>query len=171
MNDFLKYSIWFVCLILLQEFLFNNIQFIHFLSPYIYIFLILILPLNMFTAYVMLIAFSMGLSVDIISNGITGAHAAACTLIAFCRNMIIKISIPKGEYEKQSAATAMQIKLKPFTMYAFIIVLLHHSVLFMIEIFSFESFLFTLIRIIASTIVSTVFIILIKLLFKSKKEI
>ena len=170
MSDFVKYSIWFVCLVLLQEFLFNNIQFIHFLSPYIYIFLILILPLNVHPTYIMLVAFALGLSVDTVSSGVMGAHAAACTLTAYCRNFVIKISIPKSEYENQATATAMHIKLSSFTLYAFILVFLHHTALFLLEIFSLQNFIFTLLRVIVSSIISIIFIILIKLLFAGKKE-
>lgn len=171
MNSVLKYIIWFVCLILLQEFLFNNIQFVNFLSPYVYIFLVLILPLNMHPSYIMLAAFALGLSVDIFSGGILGAHAAACTLIAYCRNFVIRISIPKGEYENLSAVTAMQIKLKSFVLYAFILVFLHHTALFLLEIFSLQNFIFTLLRISVSSLLSTIFIILIKLLVAGKREI
>ena len=171
MSEFVKYTIWFVCLILLQEFLFNNIQFIHFLSPYVYILLILILPFSAYPAYVMLIAFVLGLCVDIFSLGVIGAHAAACTAIAYCRNFVIKISIPKSEYENMITATALQIKLKSFASYAFILVFLHHLTLFLLEIFSLQNFIFTLIRVIVSSLLSTIFIILIQLLFKGKKEI
>jgi rod shape-determining protein MreD len=170
MNDFVKYLLWFVCLVLLQEFLFNNIQFIHFLSPYIYIFLILILPFNMHPSYVMLISFGLGLSVDIISAGILGAHAAACTAVAFCRNFIIKITIPRVEYESISTSTAMQIKLKIFVLYAFPFVFLHHFILFLLEILSLDNFIFTFVRILVSSIISTVFIILIKHLFNRKTK-
>ncbi|MDR0421219.1 MAG: hypothetical protein LBH30_07225 [Prevotellaceae bacterium] len=165
MNDFVKYSLWFVFLVLLQEFVFNNIQFIHFLSPYIYIFLILILPFNMHSSLVMLIAFGLGLSVDVISGGILGAHAATCTATALFRNFIIKATIPRAEYESISTSTAMQIKWRTFVVYAFLLVFSHHFILFLLEILSFENVIFTLLRILISSIISTVFIILIKLLF------
>jgi hypothetical protein len=165
MNDFVKYLLWFVCLVLLQEFLFNNIQFIHFLSPYVYIFLILILPLNMHSSLIMLISFGLGLSVDIISAGILGAHAATCTATALFRNFIVKITIPRAEYESMSTSTALQIKLKPFVLYAFSLVFLHHFILFLLEILSLDNFIFTFLRILVSSIISTVFIILIKILF------
>ena len=169
MNDFVKYLLWFVCLVLLQEFLFNNIQFIHFLSPYIYIFLILILPFNIHPSYLMLVAFVLGLSVDIISAGIIGSHAAACTVIAYCRNIVTKITMHSGEYENITS-TAMQIELKRFIFYAFALVFLHHFVLFFVEIFSMQNFLFTLLRIVVSSIISTTFTVLLKLLFSNKNE-
>lgn len=168
MNDFVKYALWFTCLVLLQEFLFNNIQFIHFLSPYIYIFLILILPFNMHPAAVLLVSFGLGLSVDIVSAGILGAHAAASAAAAFCRNFIIKITIPRVEYESISTSTAMQITLKLFVLYSFLIVFIHHSILFLLEILSLDNFLFTFARILVSSIISTLFIILMKLLFSKR---
>jgi hypothetical protein len=118
----------------------------------------------------MLVAFALGLSVDIFSSGIMGAHAAACTLMAYCRFFVIHISIPKSEYEYLSASTAMQVKLKSFALYAFLLVFLHHLTLFFFFFFSFQNFIVTLIRTVVSSIISTTFIILIKLLFTNKKE-
>jgi rod shape-determining protein MreD len=119
----------------------------------------------------MLIAFGLGLSVDVISAGVIGSHAATCTAVAYCRNIIIKITIPRAEYEHISTSTAMQIKLKIFAVYAFLLVFLHHLILFLLEILSLNNFIFTLVRVLVSSIISTVFIILIKLLFSRKKEI
>jgi hypothetical protein len=130
--------------------------------------MILILPFNMHPASVLTVSFGLGLSVDIISAGILGAHAAACTAAAFCRNFIIKITIPRVEYESIYTATAMQIKLKLFVLYAFLLVFVHHFILFLLEILSLDNFIFTFVRIFVSSIISTVFIILIKLLFSKE---
>jgi hypothetical protein len=94
-----------------------------------------------------------------------GAHAAACTAAAFCRNFIIKITIPRADYESISTSTAMYIKLKIFVLYAFLFVFMHHFILFLLETLTIDNFIFTFVRILISSIISTIFIILIKLLF------
>jgi len=170
MNDFLKYSIWFICLVLLQEFLFNNIQFSNFLTPYVYVFLILILPFSMSASVAMPIAFVLGLSVDIISSGILGAHAAACVAIAYFRGFFIAAILSKGAYDNIATAAAKNISLSKFISYSFTLVLLHHTILFFIETFSFSNVIFTIIRILVSSIVSTIFIILLKYIFQKQKE-
>jgi cell shape-determining protein MreD len=119
----------------------------------------------------MLVAFVLGLSVDIISAGVLGSHAAACTLMAYCRNIITKVTMPRGDYENTSTATALHINLRQFILYAFLLVFLHHFILFFVEIFTLKNFIFTLIQIIASSAISTVFIILFKLLFGYKKDV
>jgi hypothetical protein len=124
----------------------------------------------MHPASVVLVSFGLGLSVDIISAGILGAHAAACTAAAFCRNFIIKITIPRVEYESISTSTAIQIKLKVFVLYAFLFVFLHHFILFLLEILSLDNFIFTFARILISSIISTIFIILIKILFNKESK-
>ena len=167
MNDFLKYSIWFVCLVLLQEFLFNNIQFSNFLTPYIYVFLILILPFRLNPTIIMLISFALGLSVDIISSGILGAHAAACVAMAYSRSFFINSILSRGVYD--NIATE-KISLNKFISYSFALVLLHHTLLFFIETFSFSNVIFTIIRIVVSSIVSTTFIVLLKYIFQKQKE-
>jgi rod shape-determining protein MreD len=124
----------------------------------------------MHPTYIIIVSFGLGLSSDIVSSGIIGSHAAACTFAGYCRSFIIKISISKSEYENMSTASASQIKLKQFTVYTLIFVFLHHFSLFLLEIFTLQNFGFTLIRIVVSSIISTIFIILIKLLFFRTKK-
>jgi cell shape-determining protein MreD len=118
----------------------------------------------------MFVAFGLGLSVDVVSDGVLGSHAAACTVMAYCRNIITKITMPRGDYENTSTATALHINLMQFVLYSLLLVFIHHFILFFVEIFTLKNFIFTLIQIIASTVISTIFIILIKLLFGYNKD-
>lgn len=170
MNDFLKYTIWFVTLVLLQVFVFDNIQFNNYLTPNVYILLILILPLQMHPSQVLLVAFALGLSVDIVSSGIIGAHAAACVACAYWRKTLIRFILPKGEYDNLTNIASRQMGLSKFIIYTLLIVFVHHTILFFIEIFSFAQIFTTLLRIIVSTVVSSIFIVLFQHLFSTQSS-
>ena len=82
----------FIVLILLQVLVLNNVQFLGFLNPYIYILFILSLPVKFPRWITLILGFVLGLIIDIFSNTI-GIHAFATVLIAFFRAGIIKLFI------------------------------------------------------------------------------
>lgn len=80
----------FIVLILLQVLVLNNVQFLGFLNPYIYILFILSLPVKFPRWITLILGFVLGLIIDVFSNTI-GTHAFATVLIAFFRTGIIKL--------------------------------------------------------------------------------
>ena len=71
----------FIVLILLQVLVLNNVQFLGFLNPYIYILFILSLPVKFPRWITLILGFVLGLIIDVFSNTI-GTHAFATVLIA-----------------------------------------------------------------------------------------
>ncbi len=80
----------FVLLVLFQVLALNNIQFLGFINPYIYILFIIALPVKTPRWLSLILAFILGLTLDIFSNTL-GMHAFATVLIAFLRNGIINL--------------------------------------------------------------------------------
>jgi rod shape-determining protein MreD len=81
-NSIIRYFIIFIILILLQVLLFNNIQFSGYINPYVYIMLILLLPVEIPAWSLLLISFFTGLTVDFFT-GTPGMHASATLLSGF----------------------------------------------------------------------------------------
>ena len=72
----------FIFLILIQVFLLDNIQFMGYINPMIYVLFILLLPVR-FPRWALLIsAFAMGLIIDVFSNT-AGMHTFALVFAAF----------------------------------------------------------------------------------------
>ena len=71
----------FIVLIVLQVLVLNNVQFLGFLNPYIYILFILSLPVKFPRWITLILGFVLGLIIDVFSNTI-GTHAFATVLIA-----------------------------------------------------------------------------------------
>lgn len=147
----------FIILILAQTLVLNNIQFLGFINPYIYLLFVLSLPVRLPRWLTLLLGFSLGLIIDSFSNTL-GLHAFATTLIAYARSFIIKLftSIDEGNNPTPSFHT---FGVGAYVKYVFFMVLLHHSALFTLEAFTFSHFWLILFKIILSSAL-TVFIIL-----------
>jgi hypothetical protein len=148
----------FISLVLIQVLLLNQVQFSGFVNPYMYILFILLLPLNTPRFAVLMLAFLLGITIDIFSNTL-GIHSAATVFIAFIRPLIIRI-ISDREEDRSDYPGLKQNKLRWFLYYAFLMVVFHHIVLFYLEIFTFSNFLGTLFRILLSTLFSVFVIVL-----------
>ena len=75
-NNILKHSVRFVFLVLLQVLILNNIQLNGFINPYLYILFIIMLPFEIPVWLLMLLAFVMGISIDMFLNTM-GIHVCA----------------------------------------------------------------------------------------------
>lgn len=169
MNDFFKNIIRFIAFILVQVYVLNKIPHLHrFISPYLYYLFILWLPFSVSRQWLLVIGFFTGLTLDYFTMT-PGLHAAACTLIAYVRPFIINILTPKDTSEfnyREPSPLAMQWT--PYAVYVFILTLLHHGYMVLLEWLSFGSFLSFLIKIIATTGISMLLIFTVELLFPRK---
>jgi hypothetical protein len=111
----------------------------------------------------------MGLSVDSFSNT-GGIHAAASTLVAFTRPLVLLFITPRGGYEHQPVPNLRNMGIQWFITYSTILVLIHHVVLFQLEIFRFNEFLITFLRSVFSAIFTLVIILIAQYLNGSTKK-
>ncbi len=159
----------FLFLLLIQIVVFNNIGILNMVNPYVYVLFIILLPLDTPLYLLLSLSFLMGLSVDTFSNT-GGIHAAACTLIAFMRPLVLLIITPRGGYEHQSVPNLRNMGIQWFLAYSITLVLIHHLVLFQIEVFRFNEFLITFTRSILSSIFTLLLILLSQYLTGSTKK-
>lgn len=155
----------FILLLLVQIFVLDNIQFLGFINPMLYVLFILSLPVKFPKWLSLILAFIMGLVIDIFSNTL-GMHIFATVFIAFFRIPLTNLLITFDD-GVNPAPSFKTFGVSKYVRYVVICVLLHHFVLFMIESFSFTSLIYTLYRIILSS-VTTIILILIVQSFKSK---
>lgn len=164
MPTVLQNIIRFILLVLLQVLVLNNIQFLGYINPYLYILIILALPVQMPRWITLLLAFALGLIIDTFSNTL-GMHAFATVLVAFLRNGIIKLftSIEEGNNPTPSFYT---FGVSAYVKYVVVLVLIHHTTLFILEAFSFTNFWITLAKITLSSVVTILMILGIQSLSK-----
>jgi len=160
-NSILRFGIIFIFLVLLQVLLFNNIQFSGYVNPYSYIMFILLLPVEIPSWLLLVLSFALGLILDFFS-GSPGMHSSASVLTAFVRPFILRILSPRDGYEARSEPSMMAYGFRWFLSYTVLIVLIHHTALFYIEVFRFADFFRTMLRVLLSSLFSIIFILLIE---------
>ncbi|MET3875706.1 MULTISPECIES: rod shape-determining protein MreD [Chitinophaga] len=169
MSILLRNIIRFVLLLLIQVFVLNEILLHQLVSPYLYMLFVLALPFNLPRPVLMLLGLLMGLSLDMFMNT-PGMHAAACVFIAYLRPFIINILSPQGGFETTQKTPSMtSMGVSQFLIYAAILVFLHHTLFFILEVFGMGNPLYLVMKIVFSTLASLFLIVLYELLFFSKK--
>ena len=166
-NSILRFGLIFILLILLQVLLLNNIQFSGYINPYVYVMFILLLPIEIPSWLLLLLSFATGLIIDFFS-GSPGMHTSATVLAGFIRPYILRIVSPKDGYESGSDPSMMIYGFRWFFLYTLLMVLVHHTTLFYLEIFRFADFFRTMLRVILSTMFSMTFILLIEFYRRGK---
>jgi len=99
-----------------------------------------------------------------------GMHIAACTIMAFCRPYLLKMISPREGFERGSKISIRKFGINWFITYAGILILLHHTVLFYLEIFRFSAFFSTLLRVILSSAFTLCLVIVTEYLFNPVKK-
>lgn len=153
-----KYGFMFVVLVLIQVLILNNIQLSGYVNPYMYLLFTLLLPVSSPGYLVLIFAFSAGLAIDIFSNS-PGLHASSTVFMALFRSPVIK-GLSRGEETRNDYPGLRQYGLRWFLFYTLIMVLIHHTFLFFLEIFSFTDFFSTLLKILLSSVFSVFIIVL-----------
>ncbi len=153
-----KYVFMFISLVLVQVLIFNQVQFSGFFNPYVYLLFIILLPLSAPRYLVLILAFLLGLIIDVFSNSL-GVHSAATVFAAYARPLVIRV-ISNREDDKSDYPGLHQNKLIWFINYLLIMVLLHHTVLFYLEVYTFTNFFNTFYRVILSSLFSIIIIVL-----------
>lgn len=158
-NSIFRFGLIFIILILLQVLLFNNIQFSGYVNPYVYLMFILLLPVEIPSWILLLLSFGTGITVDFFS-GSPGMHSSATVLAGFVRPYILRIISPRDGYEGQSEPSMLNYGFRWFLAYTFLMVMIHHTALFYIEVFRFTDFFRTLLRVLLSSFFTITFIMI-----------
>ncbi len=160
-NSILRFVLIFVLLFLLQILLFNNIQFSGYVNPYVYLMFILLLPFETPAWLLLILSFTTGLVMDFFS-GTPGMHASASVLAGFVRPYILRVISPRDGYESGSDPSMESYGFKWFFLYVVLVVLIHHTALFYLEVFRLADFFRTMLRVLLSSLFTVTFILLIE---------
>jgi rod shape-determining protein MreD len=157
----------FIALVLIQVLVLNNINFMGYINPYIYILFIILFPVKNNRMLIIFLSFLLGLSVDLFLDS-GGVHAAACVTIAYIRPIILKFSFGMI-YEHQTIKFSNTELGQRLTYFAFI-VFIHHLILFSLEIFNASQILLILKKSLFSGIFTLILCLLITVIFSQKRR-
>ncbi len=164
MKTFFLYTLQFIILFIIQIGFLQKIYLTPYCVPFIYISVILTLPVHLKRESVLVIGFFIGWIFDILYDT-GGIHAAALTAISYFRYYWLKFLEGTERYGEEYFPSIRLSSPQWFITYISIPVLLHHFLLFFIEAFDLSEILFVLLKTILSTIVSVLFLYFFNLIF------
>ena len=151
---------WFVGLVLIQALLLNNMCLFGLATPFIYVYFLLAIDKDVDRNALMALAFLLGLSVDVFSNT-PGVNAGASVFIAFMRPGLLRLFSPRDEYENFEPGI-YTLGVWAFIRYAFVTILLHHTVLYLLEAFAFANIGYLLLRSLCSALLTVLLVVVVE---------
>jgi hypothetical protein len=164
-----KYIIIFILLVLLQVLVIDNINPGGWINPYLYPYLLLILPFSVAGWLIIFLAFLLGLTIDIFHYS-PGMHASACVLAGFIRTFYFNYFPPEQEPIENQEPHFHFPGPVPFMLYSSVIIFSHHLLLFSVQTFGNVAIWDIMLRTITNTALSLVAIWLFDLLFFFKQK-
>lgn len=167
MNKTIFFGLLFVFMILIQVFILNNILFLGYVNPYLYIMFIFLYPLNKNRFVFLFLAFLLGLIIDFFSDS-GGIHAFSTLLIAYIRLFFVRVYFNKFEVD----FPFFRLNLEPFGKrfnYVVTLTVIHHFILFSFANFSFQNFSNVIINTIYSSIFTLIIYFLATFIFSKKQ--
>ena len=167
MSKTLNLPILFFGLVLLQVFVLNNILFLGFINPYLYIAFVFLYPLKENRIPFLFYCFLLGISVDFFSDS-GGIHAFSILCIAYLRLFFVRL------YFRKVVSDYAFFKLKSESLgkvfnYTATLTVIHHFIYFSFANFSFNNFSDVLLNTFYSSIFTLVLYFLGTIIF-TKRE-
>jgi len=152
MNNILRHIIRFTVFILLQWLLINNLHWLGVFHPYIYILPLIMLPVALPRWAEMLLGAVVGLLMDVIcSTG--GVHMAATVALTYFRPLLIARLVQDAQRISTQMCSSTMGDWQFFTMLA-IMVVLHHTLVFLLEAWSFQHIGWLMLTIVLSSVIT-----------------
>lgn len=161
--------IWTLILMLAQVLVFNHVCLFGCAVPFVFIYLLVKMPLSMSKDWMFTLAFLTGFVIDVFSDT-PGMNALACTLGMALRRPVLRLYVPHDDELANPYPGIKTLGLFTFAKYTFTMSLVYCSLIFFIESFSINNLSLTLLRIAASTLLTTLLLIGIDSLTMQKSE-
>lgn len=163
-NKLLINIIRFVILVFVQVFILENINLRGYINPYLYIYFILLLPFETPGWLLLTSSFLLGFSIDTFV-GTLGIHTASSVFMAFSRPLVIKAIPSRKDFEPGMKPSISHLGFIWFFSYALILIFIHHLALFYLEVFRFNDFFTTFLRVLLSSSFTLILVIIAQYLF------
>lgn len=167
-NTLFHFLILFVALLVAQV-ICSKIVLFSVAMPVIYIYLILRLPLNYSLNWTLTIAFLFGLFVDMFNNT-QGMNSLACVVMTIVRRPVFDMFILRDDEDNDPIPSMDSLGITGYLKYMATLVTIYCAVLFLTQAFTLHNFPLTLLRIVASSVLSILLIFGIDSLVSTERE-
>ncbi|MBO5720492.1 MAG: rod shape-determining protein MreD [Bacteroidales bacterium] len=155
-------------LILLQVTIFSNIALWGVATPFLFIYLIMKLPVSVSPNKVMTIAFFVGLTIDIFFST-PGVYSLSSVITAFMRKPFITLVLQHEDDYGTMYPSIKSLGIAPFTVFALITSLTFTSAVFIIQSFSLYNPLYLVLKIATSTLFTYILIMAAEYILKERR--
>ena len=159
--------LWLILILFLQVFVLNNIRFLGYVNPYLYIVFVFIFPLNKNRFLFLTLSFLYGLSIDFFSDT-GGIHAFALLFISYLRLFFIQLFFKKSDLDY----LLFNLHKEPFGQvfnYVVTLTFIHHFILISLANFSFNNMGGVLLNTLYSSIFTLILYFLGSYIFRKKQ--
>ena len=164
-------NIWTIpLLVVFQIFILNNINFLGYANPYLYLIPIITLPYDTPKWILMIVSIYTGILLDLDPiNFRLGMHSSILIFIAFIKPTLQKLILNKKTIEERYPLNLKKIGYKNFSLLAISIILIHNSLIFMMEYFVFFNFYILFLKVIISSLITYIVILITQLITLKNK--
>lgn len=155
--EWTKQLIRLIALMLIQVLILNQLQFFGLCHPYVFILFLLMMPISLPRSLDLIIAALVGLVMDLFCNSL-GVHMAACILIAFLRRPMIS-NLVMDETRLIGDINSITLGRIGFFKYATVLICIYHTMVVLLNAWSFAHIGLNLLQILLSSLVSGLMII------------
>ncbi|MFT4752636.1 MAG: rod shape-determining protein MreD [Salibacteraceae bacterium] len=149
-------------LMALQIFVLNNIYLGGSFNPYLYVLIILALPIELSALAILSIGFCTGLILDLFGHTL-GMHTMALTLLAFMRPKVLALVSPRDGFEFGASVNVRDMGWSKYSVYTLLLIFPYHLLLFMLEGFSSGLFWLAVQKTVLNTLLTFVLILLVQM--------
>lgn len=167
MRKIIEYALLFVVLVLLQIFLFSNLELSVYLNPLIYIAFIILLPIETIPVLVLGLGLLTGVVMDV-ATGAAGLNTLATLPVAFLRGGLLRLTCSKDSVTDGGVPSVYRLGVLGFVRYVVAAVVLHSLVYFTMESATFDYFHLTLLRVVVSGAVTVAVVYFTSKIFNSQ---
>ena len=171
MNSIFKYVLQFIVLILLQVLVVDQISLGYasqFIIPSVYFLFVLMLPLTISNGALMLLAFLIGMMVDIFKST-PGLNASAMVMLGYFRPYLLKLIEPREGFDVLKTPSIYSMRKSIYLGYVTLASMVFHLWYFTLEVMRFSDFHLILLKTLCSSIISVLLIILAQYLTVKRK--
>jgi len=151
----IKFVILYIVLVLAQVIIFNHVCLYNVAIPFVFLYLIVRLPISLSTNWTMTIGFITGLTIDIFSDT-PGMNAMACVIIAALRHGVLRLYIPREEDMVQAEPSLLSLGTAIYLKYILTVSLIYCTTVFIIEACTLFNPMLLIMRIVCSTLLTAV---------------
>jgi rod shape-determining protein MreD len=164
-----KYILHIFILIVIQQFVLDNLFLFNLIHPYIYFTFILMLPVNINRYVYISIALVYGFIIDIMSFTY-GLHTSTLVIIGFLRPYMMRLFVSEEQIEQNIEVHFSTLGARRYLIYLLIMLFIHHSLLNILQVFSFREYFFTLYKTVLNIFASMLIIVVYDLTFFVKAK-